>query len=147
MLLKPDASMVSAASTVMEFCTPDTVRLAQWPVTTTVLETPLTLTMLLLQAMVRLALMPETLSGPPGGGVGAPADGGRAPGVFEGGLMGREAVGGDEIIDRTPESWCAAKAAMPPARAIAPTTMTVPTIHHTRLPPAGLGGGPRNGPP
>jgi len=44
--------MVSTASTVMEFCTPDTVRLAQWPVITTVLETPLTLTMLSLHAIV-----------------------------------------------------------------------------------------------
>ena len=30
--------MVSTASTVIEFWTPDTVRLAQWPVITTVLE-------------------------------------------------------------------------------------------------------------
>lgn len=44
--------MVSTASTVMEFCTPDTVRLTQWPVITTVLETPLTLTMLSLHAIV-----------------------------------------------------------------------------------------------
>jgi hypothetical protein len=61
--------MVSTASTVIEFCTPDTVRLAQWPVITTVLETPLTLTMLSLQAMVRFSLIPEMLRLPPGGGV------------------------------------------------------------------------------
>ena len=34
----------------------------QWPVITTVLETPLTLTMLSLQAIVLFSLMPETLS-------------------------------------------------------------------------------------
>ncbi len=44
--------MVSTASTVIAFCTPDTVRLAQWPVITTVFETPLTSTVLSLQAIV-----------------------------------------------------------------------------------------------
>ena len=32
--------MVSTASTAIEFWTPDTVRLAQWPVITTLLEIP-----------------------------------------------------------------------------------------------------------
>ena len=59
-LLRPDASMVSAASTVTEFCMPDTVRLAQWPVITIVLEIPLTVTTLSLQAIVLFSLMPET---------------------------------------------------------------------------------------
>ncbi len=62
--------MVSTASTVTEFLTPDTVRLAQWPVITTVLKTPLTLTMLSLQAIVRFSLIPKTLRLPPGGGMG-----------------------------------------------------------------------------
>jgi hypothetical protein len=39
-------------------------------VITTVLKTPLTLTMLSLQAIVRFSLIPETPSSSPGGGVG-----------------------------------------------------------------------------
>nr|WP_269147822.1 hypothetical protein [Mycobacterium leprae] len=35
-LLKPGVSMVSPESTVTEFFTPDRVRLARWPVITTV---------------------------------------------------------------------------------------------------------------
>ncbi len=62
--------MVSTESTVTEFFTPDTVRLAQWPVMTTVLETPLTLTMLSLQTIVLLWLTPEMLMLPAGGGGG-----------------------------------------------------------------------------
>ena len=146
--------MVSTASTVIEFWTPDTVSLAQWSVITTVLETPLTLTMLSLHAIVRFSLIPEMLSWPPGGGVGdvdgADArvllvDGAGLVGVFPGEVNGTEMVGGDVMIDRTPESWCAAKAAMP-ARAIIPMTMMVPRIHHMRLPDGGFGGGPENGP-
>ena len=34
--------MVSTASMVIEFLTPDTLRLVQWPVIMTVLDTPLT---------------------------------------------------------------------------------------------------------
>ena len=148
--------MVSTVSTVIEFWTPDTVRLAQWPVITTVLETPLTLTTLSLHAIVRFPLIPEMLSWPPGGGVGdvdgADArvllvDGAGLAGVFPGEVNGPEMVGGDVMIDRTPESWCAAKAAMPPARAITPMTMMVPRIHHMRLPDGGFGGGPENGLP
>ena len=147
--------MVSTASTVIEFWTPDTVSLAQWSVITTVLETPLTLTMLSLHAIVRFSLIPEMLSWPPGGGVGdvdgADArvllvDGAGLVGVLPGEVNGTEMVGGDVMIDRTPESWCAAKAAMP-ARAIIPMTMMVPRIHHMRLPDGGFGGGPENGPP
>ena len=48
----------------------------------------------------------------------------------------------DEMIDRTPESWWAAKAAMPPASASAPMTTVVPRIHHSRLPPEGFGEAP-----
>jgi len=61
--------MLSAASTVTEFLAPDTVRLAQWPVITTVLENPLTLTKLSLHAIVSFSPIPATLSWPPGGGV------------------------------------------------------------------------------
>src|ERR1700758_85846 len=149
LLLKPEASMLSTAAPVTEFWTPDTLRLAQWPVITTVLETPLTLTMLSLQAIVRFALIPETLSSPPGGGAGdvdgvgvlvRVVDGPGPLGVLAGGPNVPETVGGELMIDRTPESWCAAKAAMPPARAMKPMTMTVPRIHHVRLPEGDFGG-------
>jgi len=49
----PEASMVSAVSTVTTFWEPMTVRLAQWPVSTTVFVIPLTVTTLSLQAIVR----------------------------------------------------------------------------------------------
>src|ERR1700730_7569088 len=151
--------MLSTASTVMAFWTPDTVRLVQWPGITTVLETPLTLTMLSLQAIVRFSLMPETLRLPPGGAVGdvdgvdvrlRVVDGPGLPevlGVVEGAPNVPVTVGAELMMDRTPESWCAAKAAMPPARARNPTTITVPKIHHVRLPEGYLGGGPDSGPP
>jgi len=67
--------MVSAASTVIEFLTPDTLRRAQWPVISTVLDTPLTLTMLSLQAIVRFSPTPETETAAPGGGADAVAVG------------------------------------------------------------------------
>ena len=44
--------MVSAASTVIVLFMPDTVTSAQWPVMTIVLEIPLTLTVVSLQATV-----------------------------------------------------------------------------------------------
>jgi hypothetical protein len=125
-------------------------------VMTTVLETPLTLTMLSLQAIVRFSPMPEMLRLPPRGGVGdvrgadvlvRVVDGTGLLGVLAGELNVGETVGGELMIDRTPESWCAAKAAMPAARARKPMTMTVPRIHHVRLPDGGFGGGPVNGPP
>ena len=120
------------------------------------LETPLTRTMLSLQAIVRFSPMPEMLRLPPRGGVGdvrgaevlvRVVDGTGLLGVLAGGLNVGETVGGELMIDRTPESWCAAKAAMPAARARKPMTMTVPRIHHVRLPDGGFGGGPENGPP
>src|SRR4051794_9991721 len=101
--------MVSTASTVIEFWTPETVRLAQWPVITTVLEIPLTLTMLSLQATVRFSLIPEMLSWPPAGAVaeveGADVrvllvDGGGEVGLLAGEVNGMEMVGGDVMIDR-----------------------------------------------
>ena len=82
-LLKPEASMLSTASTVTAFWTPETLRLVQWPVITTVLETPLTLRLLPLQAIVRFPLIPEMLRFPPAGAVdteGSDVDG-AAPGV------------------------------------------------------------------
>lgn len=142
--------MLSTASTVIEFCTPDTDRLVQCPVIVTVLETPLTLTMLSLQAMVRFSLMPATLSSVPGGAAGEVGGEGDllrevdGPGFVEmlGGLNVLEMVGGVAMIDFTPESWCAAKAAMPPASANIPMTTTVPRIHQTRLLEGRCWGGP-----
>jgi hypothetical protein len=151
--------MVSTDSTVMVFCTPDTDRLVQWPVITTVLATPLTLTMLSLQATVRLSPIPEILSWPPGGGA-AEIDGpgvlvavGQGPGLngmlgtLEGGLNVRDIVGGDTMMDRTPEICCLTNTAITTARTTVPTAMTVPTIHHTRLPEERRPAGPGNGPP
>lgn len=71
-LFSPDASIVSAASTVTEFFMPDTVRLLQWPVIVMVLEMPLTVTVLSLQASVSSSLMPEMLSGAPAGAPDVP---------------------------------------------------------------------------
>jgi hypothetical protein len=89
-------------------------------VITTVLETPLTLTMLLLHEIVRFSLMPETLILAPGAGVGdvdgvvvlvRVLDGPGLRGVLvalEGGPNVAEMLGGELMIDRTPDSWCAA---------------------------------------
>lgn len=104
--------MLSTASMVIEFCTPETDRLVQCPVIVTVLETPLTLTMLSLQAMVRFSLMPATLSSVPGGaadevdGEGDVLREVDGPGFVEmlGGLNVLEMVGGVAMIDFTPES-------------------------------------------
>src|ERR1700759_5301090 len=123
----PDASMLSAESTVTAFFMPDTVRVAQWPVITIVLLIPLTVTTLSLHAMVLFSPMPETSSGAPCGGSGnvegpvLPVEGVLADGlglrvVVRGVLDPGEVVTPELMIDRTPESWCAAKAAMPPAR-------------------------------
>src|ERR1700712_1255033 len=67
--------MLSVASTITLLRTPEMLRLAQWPVSTTWLPTPLTLTSLSLHTSVRLSLIPATLRLPPAGAaVGAPAD-------------------------------------------------------------------------
>ena len=103
--------------------------------------------------------MPETLSLAPGDAVGdvegvdvlvrvVDGPGLVGPlGAFAGGPNVPEMLGGELMIDRTPESWCAAKAAMPPARAKNPMTITAPRIHHMRLPDEDVGGGPESGPP
>src|SRR5690242_21206513 len=110
--------MLSTDSTMIEFWTPDTDRLVQCPVIDTVLATPLTRTMLSLQASVRFSLIPETLSSAPDGAVGE-VDGDaeyRVDGFVEilGGLKVLEMVGGVAMMDLTPEIWWAANAAMPP---------------------------------
>jgi hypothetical protein len=100
--------------------------------------------------------MPEILRLPPGGTVGdvdgldvlvRVVDGPEVLGVLVGRPDVVEAVGGELMVDRALESWCATKAAMPAATARKHMTMTVPRIHHMRLPEGGFGGGPENGPP
>src|SRR5947209_17086611 len=74
-LSKPDASMLSVASTMTLLRTPEMLRLAQWPVSTTWLPTPLTLTCLSLHTTVRVSLIPATLRlFPADVVVGAPAE-------------------------------------------------------------------------
>jgi len=87
--------MVSAASTVTVFFNPETERLAQWPVITTLFEMPLTVTMLSLHTIDLFSPTPVTVSVPPGGGKeGAGPTGEVGPvgdvGDFEGpGLRGK----------------------------------------------------------
>ena len=69
LLFMPEATMESAASTVTTLRTPDTSTRAQWPVRTTMLSTPLIVTVLSLQAMVRFSSTPDTLMLAPGGAV------------------------------------------------------------------------------
>src|SRR6059058_353105 len=77
-LSKPDASMLSVASTMTLLRTPEMLRLAQWPVSTTWLPTPLTLTLLSLHTTVRVSLIPATLNVPPAGAVVFDVDGAAA---------------------------------------------------------------------
>lgn len=133
--------MVSTESTVTEFLMPDTVRLVQWPVITTVLDMPLTLTMLSLQAIVRFTLTPETLRL-------APAGGRVVAGCAVGVGTARETDGVGERTTKLPwESRYALNAAMPPTRTSTPTTTTAARIHHALLPEDDRGDGPPNGPP
>lgn len=82
--------MVSAASTVTVFFNPDTVRLAQWPVMTTLFEMPLTVTTLSLHTIDLFSPTPVTVSVPPGGGAEDAGDVGDV-GDFDGpGLSGVE---------------------------------------------------------
>src|SRR6185437_376191 len=83
--------MVSTDSMVIVFRTPDTVRVAQWPVITIVLETPLTLTLFSAQAMVRLFPTPATLMVAPGAGAGDVSVVGSVGSVTE--VPGRDADG------------------------------------------------------
>ena len=137
-LPEPDAWIVSAASTVIWFWIPDTLTLAQWPVTTTLLVIPLTLTLPPLQAMVRTSLMPETVMFSPAGAVDTDADG---IGVAVVGGMVAEAVGlavemlgmGKRVVMPLRETWCAVKRKIPAGRAIMPMTKTPRMIHNVRL--------------
>ena len=132
--------MVSAASTAIWFWIPDTLRLAQWPVITTLLVIPLTLTLPPLQAMVRASLMPETVMFSPAGAVDTDVvgiDGGVA---FGGGMVAVPvglAVGmlgmGEKVVIPLRETWCAVKRKIAAGRAIMPITKTPAMIHNVRL--------------
>ena len=132
--------MLSAAWTVTLFLTPETLRLAQWPVITTVFETPLTFTELSLQTIVRFSLMPATLMFPPFGAVGAAVSDvdGAAARVC---VMAPEGVGASEemlgigkrVVIPLRETWCAVKRKIAAGRAIMPMTKTPAMIHHIRL--------------
>ena len=127
---------MSAASTVIWFWIPDTFTLAQWPVITTLLVIPLTLTLPPLQAMVRTSLMPETVMFSPAGAVDTDVDG-----VALVGGMVAEAVGpavemlgmGNRVVMPLRETWCAVKRKIPAGRAIMPMTKTPRMIHNVRL--------------
>lgn len=132
--------MVSAASTVIWFWIPDTLRLAQWPVITTLLVIPLTLTLPPLQAMVRASLMPETVIFSPAGAVDTDVDGIDGGIAFVGGMVA-EAVGpavgnlgiGEKVVMPLRETWCAVKRKIAAGRAIMPMTKTPRMIHNVRL--------------
>lgn len=100
--------MVSVASTVIMLFRPDTAMLAQWPVITTVLETPLTVTVLLLQVSAWFSLIPVTVSSAPCGGSGVIADDGAGlRGIARGGLITREVPGVADGTTRLPrENRC-----------------------------------------
>jgi len=128
---------VSAASTLIWFWMPDTLTLAQWPVITTLLVIPLTLTLPPLQAMVRASLMPETVMFSPAGAVDTDVDGAVA---VVGGMVA-EAVGpavgmlgmGEKVVMPLRETWCAVKRKIAAGRAIMPMTKTPAMIHTVRL--------------
>ena len=137
--------MVSTASTVTEFCMPDTVSLVQWPLIVIVLDTPLTVTLLPLQVTILFSLMPAMLILLPGAGA-ADVDG-PAVGVLlllvdgvglRGALRGElntEVFGVEgSTMTLLLEIRCATYAAMPPTTASMPTTKTAARIQNTRLP-------------
>src|ERR1700733_12276116 len=107
--------MVSAASTVIWFWIPDTLTLTQWPVITTLLVIPLTLTLPPLQAMVRASLMPETVIVSPAGAVDTDVDGIDGWVAFGGGTVAEVGVSegmigaGNMVVMPLRETWCAVK--------------------------------------
>ena len=127
---------MSAASTVIWFWMPDTITLAQWPVMTTLLVIPLTLTLPPLHAIVRTSLMPETVMLSPAGAVVADVDG-AAPGVCgivpDGMGLAEGKLGMGNMLGRPlRETWCALKRKMPIGRAIMPMTKTAIAIQRIR---------------
>ena len=145
---------MSAASTLIWFWMPDTLTLAQWPVITTLLVIPLTLTLPRLQAMVRASLMPETAMFSPAGAVDTDVDGIDGGVAFVGGMVA-EAVGptvgmlgmGEKVVMPLRETWCAVKRKIAAGRAIMPMTKTPAMIHTVRLLRAYWADGLGNKPP
>ncbi len=145
---------MSAASTLIWFWMPDTVTLAQWPVITTLLVIPLTLTLPPLQAMVRASLIPETVMFSPAGAVDTDVDGIDGGVAFVGGMVA-EAVGpavgmlgmGEKVVMPLRETWCAVKRKIAAGKAIMPMTKTPAMIHTVRLLREYWGDGLGNKPP
>jgi hypothetical protein len=142
--------MESTASTVTEFWTPDTFRLAQWPVITTLLEMPLTLTTLWLQAIVWFSLMPEMVRVAPAGAVGVALGGVEGPGAgagvppADGAALPEEMLGVLGMGEGITKPPCVArlmpKTASPSGIAIVPMMNKAAKIHHTRLREVDRGG-------
>ena len=134
---EPEAWIVSAASTVIWFWIPDTFTLAQWPVITTLLVIPLTLTLPPLQAMVRAPLIPETVMFSPAGAVDTDVVGTDGGAAFGGGMavgLAVEMLGmGEKVVMPLRETWCAVKRKIAAGRAIMPMTKTPAMIHTVRL--------------
>ena len=134
---EPEAWIVSAASTVIWFWIPDTLRLAQWPVIATLLVIPLTLTLPPLQAMVRAPLIPETVMFSPAGAVDTDVVGTDGGAAFVGGMavgLAVEMLGmGEKVVMPLRETWCAVKRKIAAGRAIMPMTKTPAMIHTVRL--------------
>ena len=148
---EPEAWMVSAASTVIWFWIPDTLTLAQWPVITTLLVIPLTLTLPPLQAIVRASLMPETVMFSPAGAVDTDVVGIGGAVAFVGGMavgLAVEMLGmGEKVVMPLRETWCAVKRKIAAGRAIMPMTKTPMMIHNVRLLREYCGDGFGNKPP
>lgn len=124
---------MSAASTVIWFWIPDTLTLAQWPVITTLLVIPLTLTLPPLQAMVRASLMPETVMFSPAGAVDTDVDGIDGMVAVAVGLAVGMLGMGEKVVMPLRETWCAVKRKIAAGRAIMPMTKTPAMIHTVRL--------------
>ena len=126
------------------FWIPDTLTRAQWPVMTTLLVIPLTLTLPPLHAIVRTSLMPETVTLSP---VAADDVDGVAPGVCgivpDGLGLTEGKLGMGNMLGRPlRETWCAVKRKMPIGSAIMPMTKTAIAIQIPR--PWERLGGPEN---
>ena len=132
-LPEPEAWIVSTASTAIWFWIPDTLRLAQWPVITTLLVIPLTLTLRPLQAMVRASLMPETVMFSPAGAVDTDVVGIDGMVAVAVGLAVEMLGMGKRVVMPLRETWCAVKRKIAAGRAIMPMTKTPAMIHTVRL--------------
>lgn len=124
---------MSTASTAIWFWIPDTLRLAQWPVITTLLVIPLTLTLRPLQAMVRASLMPETVMFSPAGAVDTDVVGIDGMVAVAVGLAVEMLGMGKRVVMPLRETWCAVKRKIAAGRAIMPMTKTPAMIHTVRL--------------